>query len=216
MNPLIQRQKTNPPGLVALAYFRSNFGLNMLCAVCIVLISPPVWATEPSYGDCLQQGGTPEFDGTGRYVHCRSGVGPRPNPQPHDPPHPRTPPSGPALSVRLQTPETANVGQDVARMITLGIRNSGGRPAPAGFRIQLGLYGQDPPILRYQVKTITSAYHVDAGATVTYRAPDLGRVVIPIGAMAGDYNFCAKLENTDVDCHHIRVVHKGPGQDQSR
>jgi hypothetical protein len=85
MNPLIQRQKTNPLGLFAPAYFRSNFGLNMLCAVCIVLISRSVWATEPSYGDCLQQGGTPEFDETGRYVHCRSGVGPRPNPRPHPP-----------------------------------------------------------------------------------------------------------------------------------
>jgi hypothetical protein len=166
-----------------------------------------------SYGDCLQQGGTPEFDSAGRYVNCRGGgdhsVGGGSDGSVRNPPDRPLPAK---LSITLQSPETANAGQDVARVVTLKVTNSGERPAPRGFQIQLGLYGQDPPILRYQVKNVTSLYQVNAGQTVTCN--NLGHVVIPIRATTGEYNFCAKLENNTMDCRHIHVV--GSGRVQPR
>jgi hypothetical protein len=184
--------------------------LVVLLVLCLFFAAPNVAFGLPPANEtaCLAAGGTWAPTAGGNFRCELPSQPPSPGPDGGPPPPPPLPVE---LSVTLQSPETAKAGQDVARMVTLRVTNSGERPAPRGFRIQLGLYGQDPPSLKYQVKSITSIYQVNAGQTVTYS--NLGTVGIPIGARTGEYNFCAKLENNTMDCHHIHI--DGSGRVQS-
>jgi hypothetical protein len=95
------------------------------------------------------------------------------------------------------------LGSDIHSHLGLEFTNDGDRAAPPGFHVVLALFGQDPPIFRFNVRTIVNTPRVNAGQTVEDR--NLGPVHVASPVTAGTYNFCATLANGKRDCFPMAV-----------
>jgi hypothetical protein len=92
---------------------------------------------------------------------------------------------------------------DIGSRLGLEFTNEGDRTAPSGFHVAIGLFGQDPPVLKFRLRTIMNTPRVNVGQTVQDRNVRPMSIAPPV--TAGIYNLCATLANGKRDCFPLQV-----------
>jgi len=102
-----------------------------------------------------------------------------------------------------------SIGSNIGKALSLELKNSGTQTVAAGYKVSIGLYGQDPPILRYQLAEVSNTPAVPPGPNPVLDQ-NLGTVRIAPSIPRGTYNLCAAISTTQIDCFPVTLELTAP------